>query len=298
MPTGERLSPVLYRVTETDLDGASFCHVRGWTAAAAGHMVGRMIRKADEQITRGREPGYLVDPATDATGRLVLRRRHLSFGGRQGDVRERWRTWELEPVTRPKLSQRQAEDLAALAESRHWPGGDFTKPQVPGGTLRMTKMGPREEPRIQCSGMYSIAPAAWRRLVDKGWASFPTGEARPLEPFRVTLAGRVALALHRHQTRTSSPVGYVFASDHPNPEIRSGTIGPWRKGGRIHDGTSFVVCSAGCFQGRCLDRRNLAAAEGRAHRAEVVMQALGASVEQAKRAARRARAVPGGVLAA
>jgi len=55
MSTVERLSPVLYRVTETDLDGASFCHVRGWTAAAVGHMVGRMIRKADEQITRGRE---------------------------------------------------------------------------------------------------------------------------------------------------------------------------------------------------------------------------------------------------
>ncbi|MFD8340001.1 hypothetical protein ACFV42_46550 [Streptomyces solisilvae] len=299
MSTFETLRPAVYRVTETGLDGASFCHVRGWDAVRADRMVNRMIRRADTQIARGEEPGFLVDPATDATGRLVLRRRHLSFGEREGEVRERWQVWELEPVTRPKLSVWQAEDLEAVANSRYWPGGDFTKPQQPGAMLHMTRVRAQEEPRISCTGMYSIPPAAWRRLVLKGWASFSAGVVRPLEPFRITVAGRVALALRRHQTRTSSPHGYIKAADHPNPAIaNSGMVGLWRKGGRIYDGTSFVVCSAGCFEGRCLDRRYLAQAEARAHRAEAVMLTLGASKEQAKRAGQRAKAGPrGGAVA-
>ncbi|AEM88861.1 hypothetical protein [Streptomyces violaceusniger] len=281
MPPSERLSPVVYRVTETDFDGASFCHVRGWDAMAAGHMVNRMIRLADEQIARGNEPGLLVDPATDATGRLVLRRRHLSFGKSEGQVCERWRTWELEPVTRPKLSEQQAECLEAVAKSRHWPGEDFSRPQVRGGTLRTVQARATTEMRVLCSGMYSIPPASWRRLVEKGWIHLLSGEVKPMEPVRLTVAGTVALALREHQTSTSSPVGYVR-----------------RAGGRMYDGSSAVVCSAGCFRGRFLDRRNLAAAEARAHRAEAVLLALGASKEQAQRAARRAQSTPGGAVAA
>jgi len=254
-------------------------------------MVGRVIGRADRRLARGEEPGCLIDPATDATGRLVLRRQHFFFTGRGDEVRQQWRTWEMEPVARPTLSPRQAEDLRAVAGSRHWPGGDYSKPQVAGAVLQVNTIGTREEQRVDCSGFYSLPPAAWRRLVDKGWLWFPSGRVTVQEPVRVTVAGRVALALREHQTRTSAPVGYIKPADHPNREIaRSGLIGPWRKGGRVYDGTSFVVCSAGCFQGRCLDSRNLAQAEARGHRAEVVLLALGASQEQAKRAGARARA--------
>jgi hypothetical protein len=293
----EVFSPVVYRVTETDLEGNVVTHERGWDALTAGHNVNRAIRKADEAIVRGEEPGYRVDPATDATGRLVISRRHLDFSG-PDQVRERWRTWVLEPVARPKLSDAMADDLQAVQDSTHHPRDNFHAPEVRGGSLRRVKVGAATQERIRCSGMYSIPPAAWRRLVDKGWAYLLTGRVEPMTPFRVSVAGTVALTLREHQTRTSSPLGYIYASDHPNREIaRSGAIGPWRKGGRIHDGTSWAVCSAGCLKGRCLDRRNLAQGVTREHRAEMVMLALGASAEQAARAGRRALHTPRGVAA-
>lgn len=287
----ELLAPQVYRVTVTDLDGTRHSEIHGWTASHANHMINRMIRLADEEIERGREPGYEVIPATGASGALTLRRRHRSFVDGTSEVREQWRTWELEPLRRPALSAAAHEDLRLLSEATHPPRDRFDRPDVAGGVLRSVRYGGKEQWRVSVGNLESLAPARWRRLVEAGWAAVLTDRVEDLTPVRVTVAGRVALALAVHRTRTSSPEGYHYASQSPDAETaRSGRIGPWRKGGRIFDGSSFAVCEAGCLRGRCLDRREMAQAETRAHRAEMVLTFLGASKEQAERAGRRARA--------
>ncbi|MEW1679423.1 hypothetical protein AB0O47_40155 [Streptomyces noursei] len=296
----EEFAPGAYRLTESDRDGVVVANGVELSAAAAGHLISGIVRRADRQL-EGRKAlvdsaSFLLDPATDASGRLTLRRRFLSFGRGEGDVIEQWRTWRLEPVSTVRLSATQVDDLTALRDSQHFAHGDLAGARVRGGVLRTNRVGSKSLQRVDCSGMYSLPPAAWRRLVEKGWAYIVGGQVEDGAAVRISAAGLVALALRDHRTSTTSPQGWHKSADSSDAGTRaSGVVGMWRKGGRIYDGTSFVVCSGRCFSGRLLDTRALAQSEARAHRAEMIALALGAGGQQAQAAGARARAVAGGV---
>lgn len=267
------LDPHLYDVTITNPDGST--ETEQWRQSRASHHVRRQVHLISAGETR-----LQVDPATDATGALRVVQ---TIPARSGA--DLVKTWDLVPLVRPKLTEAQFDDLAALAESTWKAGGGTYR----GGTVHLVQRGGVQRASVSLSGYDALSPARFELLIRKGWASMVTPDLVEGAPVTVSLAGRVALALAAHQTRTSSPNGYIKPADHPNPEIaNSGAVGPWRKGGRIFDGISYAVCSCGELKGKACERRYLAQSVTRAHRAEKVMEWLGANAEQARAAASRA----------
>jgi hypothetical protein len=109
--------------------------------------------------------------------------------------------------------------------------------------------------RIRAGYFYAVPPAATARLIARGLVTGGETEGRPIT---VSLAARLAMLAGDHQTRTSKPRGYYRDPDH---------IGPWRKGGCMHDRSSAASCSCGGFSTWAEDRDS-ARQKAREHRQE------------------------------
>lgn len=189
---------------------------------------------ADRLVATAVRRGYVLDAT--AHGVIVIRRPSAHI------------VVELHPRWRPVLTPWQARDLTLLA------GRD--------ACLRM-----RPEGVIITAGLARIPPAATRRLLHRGWVACL--HVRDGAPVAVSVAGRLALALHQHRTRTRHPRGWHFAADNPRgPQV----VGRDRHGGRIYDGTSTAICSCGWSQ--YTDRRPQAAHASGHHRIESILTAL------------------------
>ncbi|MEU1599958.1 hypothetical protein ABZ468_46045 [Streptomyces sp. NPDC005708] len=240
MPESITAVPFVYRVTVTTLDQTAYC--QQWTTAHADAFVNRAVQAANGSSPRRPQ----VDPDTRAGGAITITRRRAVFIPGTDHTRIEARRWRLEPITAPRLTARQYEDLREVRASTTPTGSRPDTPQRPGGRLRFTPVGRRIEQRIVCGHFSSIAPAAARRLICNGWLWPPGGRVEDGAPVALTMAGRIALALADHTTSTTSPNGYIKASDR---------IGRDSTGGRVYDGISYPVCSCGHFQHQPCERR-------------------------------------------
>jgi hypothetical protein len=191
--------------------------------------------EADGVVGTAIRRGYRVEPTEH--GVLVLRRPTARI------------VVELRPVCRPAPTRSQAQDLSLLAGHRS------------------AHLRARPEGLLITAGIARIPPAAARRLLGRGWVGCLT--VQDGEPVSVSVAGRVALALRQHRTRSTHPRGWHFAADNPHgPQV----VGRDRHGGRLYDGSSRAVCSCGWSQ--FAERRPQAAHAARQHRLDSVIAAL------------------------
>jgi hypothetical protein len=190
--------------------------------------------QADRLLATAVRRGYAIDPGTDGSIRI----RRPSTGA----------TVLLTPTHRPTPSERQAADLELL---RDRPG------RVRNHAGRITLV----------AGLAGIPAQATERLISRGWVS-----ALVLDhgvEATLSSAGLVALALHQHRTRTTTPRGWHRLADDSR---FAGHVGRDRHGGRVYDGSSTALCS--CGWSYRADSRAIASRAAAAHRTGILAETL------------------------
>ncbi|MGY3341130.1 hypothetical protein ACVW0K_007323 [Streptomyces filamentosus] len=217
-----------YHARITDYDGTT--SVRTYTAPEADTLIVTALWDEDQ-----------VEVDADRSGRLTLTR--TITGHRSALDTERrtlHRTTRLEPVRRPRtLTGRQYEDLALIL-ARDDQGGA----RLIDGRIRV--------------GLVSVPPAAAARLLANGWLT-----AERNHTVTVSCAGRIAMALHEHQTETG-----VMGTD--KWIVNAFGVGDWALGPSLY----LVRCSCGHHDEHRYDDRSMAQRAARRHRLAHLRAAL------------------------
>ncbi|MEU6462194.1 hypothetical protein [Streptomyces sp. NPDC046976] len=192
-----------------------------------------------------------------------------------GGVIPKRRTLAFEPVTPlGNITARVREDLSAIGSrpSAHL----VTKAEA---EFR-TSVG-----RIS-AGMWGVAPAASRKLVDRGllvvgeeFAATSNGylaETRRL--VRVSLAARLAMIAADHRTRTGAPAGYVRPAD-IGMTGSAGLCKPGKRSGMLYDRRSPSSCACGDWSFHGADGPDDARRKAREHRQSATAAAVAAFLD-------------------
>jgi hypothetical protein len=221
-----------YTATITDFDGAITTHA--YSAVEADALIETAIMFDIAKVT----------PAADRSGRLTITRNIASpRSACDPTLTVKTRTTVLQPAHAPRLTNRQHQDLALIRKWEARPSDGATLDQAGRIVMRF----------------HVLTALAARRLIDRGWLTITeaTEEGTPVQGVTVSYAGRIAMALYEHRTRTGS-----LASDYS----ASGAFGSFSV---PCPPTYFAACACG-WQGPSRSSEDPAIARGHAktHRQE------------------------------
>ncbi|MFF0386802.1 hypothetical protein [Streptomyces sp. NPDC004286] len=209
-----------YTARLTDYDGSQ--RTRMLPAAEADSVIAAALWDEDK-----------VAPDTDRSGRITITRTITGYrSATDTEPRTLRHTARLEPVCAPgKLTARQHDDLTMVQQREEYGGAVFD-----GGRVVV--------------GFGELAPAAAARLLDRGWLA-----AHQDGTVTVSYAGRIAMALREHRTRT----GYMGTDVW---RVNALGEGGWEMG----PGLYLSQCSCGHRDGHRYDWKSMAQRASRAHR--------------------------------
>lgn len=221
-------TPHAYTARITDYDGSTSSPA--YTAAEADSLIAAALCDGDE-----------VTPDTDKSGRITITRTITGYRSATDTMPRTMRhTVRLHPVCAPsKLTARQHTDLAMVQQREEYGGA-----VLDGGRI--------------VAGFGELAPAAAARLLDRGWLA-----AHQDGTVTVSYAGRIAMALREHRTRTGCMGTDVWRVDAEG-------VGGWEMGRGLY----LSQCSCGRRDGHRYECTSMAQRASRAHRVEQLRAAL------------------------